>query len=196
MRVAVVSRSHVVRAGLVSLIAQLQARAVVTEAVSLDGFLADYDVAIYDLEPADHDLASRRDVRGMVAGHTQVVGLVYDEARHGGELSIGEATIPLISLAVTPAQLLALLAAVMARGRHADRRNRRLPGELTEREFRVLELIGAGLTNEAIAKELYLSVNTVKTYVRTAYRKLDVPDRAQAMLWALEHGLAGGPERS
>ena len=58
---------------------------------------------------------------------------------------------------------------------------------LTERELDILELIGTGAGNQEIADALFLSVNTVKSYVRTAYRKLCVTTRPQAVLWVLTH---------
>jgi DNA-binding NarL/FixJ family response regulator len=56
--------------------------------------------------------------------------------------------------------------------------------ELSDRESEVLALIAQGLTNAAIARELYLSVETVKTYVKRLYAKLDVHNRAQAAVAA------------
>jgi DNA-binding CsgD family transcriptional regulator len=58
---------------------------------------------------------------------------------------------------------------------------------LSEREWQVLQLIAAGCSNEEIAGELIVSVNTVKTYIRTAYRKIGAHRRSQAMLWVMEH---------
>lgn len=40
-----------------------------------------------------------------------------------------------------------------------------------------------------IASEIFVSQNTVKTYIRTAYRRIQATSRPQAILWALEHGL-------
>ena len=65
---------------------------------------------------------------------------------------------------------------------------------LTARECDIVELIVAGMSNREIGDELSLSVNSVKTYIRTAYRKMGVQRRTQAMLWALEHGLGARPE--
>jgi DNA-binding NarL/FixJ family response regulator len=59
---------------------------------------------------------------------------------------------------------------------------------LTDREAEVLALITQGKSNKEIARVMYLSVNTVKTYVRSAYRKIDVTGRSQAMVWGFEHG--------
>ena len=74
---------------------------------------------------------------------------------------------------------------------------RRAPAQaaarLTEREMSVLELVGSGLTNQDIADRLYLSVNTIKTYIRSAYRKIGVTRRTEAVLWAVRHNLTSTP---
>ena len=61
------------------------------------------------------------------------------------------------------------------------------PG-LSQRESEVLVLIGRGLSNQEIAERLYVSVNSVKTYVRQVYAKTGVTRRTQAVAWAHEHG--------
>ena len=65
--------------------------------------------------------------------------------------------------------------------------------ELSDRESEVLALIARGLTNAQIAEELYLSVETVKTYVKRLYAKLDVHNRAQAAVAAASHHLIPRP---
>jgi len=65
------------------------------------------------------------------------------------------------------------------------------PGQalgLSEREAEMLTFITRGLSNEEIARRAYLSINTVKTYIRTAYRKIGVSNRAQAVAWGFRHG--------
>jgi DNA-binding NarL/FixJ family response regulator len=61
---------------------------------------------------------------------------------------------------------------------------------LSPRESSVLALITAGLANQDIADQLYLSVNSVKTYIRSAYRKIGVTCRSQAVAWAMQHGFS------
>ncbi|HEY9634798.1 MAG TPA: response regulator transcription factor [Coleofasciculaceae cyanobacterium] len=63
------------------------------------------------------------------------------------------------------------------------------PGTLSERELEVLQLIVEGYSNPEIAKTLYLSEHTVKTYVRGIMNKLLVNDRVQAAVLALRSGL-------
>ena len=60
---------------------------------------------------------------------------------------------------------------------------------LTPRELEVLSLIGAGLTNQEIADRLYISLNTVKTYIRWAYQRIGTTRRSQAVIWVARHGL-------
>ncbi len=62
-------------------------------------------------------------------------------------------------------------------------------GELTERERDVLEQVGRGLTNDEIARELYLSPATARTYVSRLLTKLDARDRAALVVLAYETGL-------
>ena len=59
---------------------------------------------------------------------------------------------------------------------------------LSPREADVLGLIVLGLTNKQIADRLFLSINSVKTYVRNAYGKIGAANRSQAVGWAIRHG--------
>ena len=59
---------------------------------------------------------------------------------------------------------------------------------LSPREAEVLALIALGLSNQEIGDRAFLSINTVKTYVRMAYRKIGVERRSQAVAWALLNG--------
>ena len=60
---------------------------------------------------------------------------------------------------------------------------------LTEREARIMALITQGLTNQEILVQQCLSINTVKSYIRSAYRKLDITTRVEAVLWGIDRGL-------
>jgi DNA-binding NarL/FixJ family response regulator len=60
---------------------------------------------------------------------------------------------------------------------------------LSEREVEVLGLVGAGRSNPEIAEELFISLATVKSHVRHILAKLDLRDRAQAIVLAHECGL-------
>jgi LuxR family maltose regulon positive regulatory protein len=64
---------------------------------------------------------------------------------------------------------------------------------LNERELAVLELIAAGASRREAAAELFLSVNTVKTYLRSAYRKLSASNRDEAVRRARALGMLDRP---
>jgi DNA-binding NarL/FixJ family response regulator len=59
---------------------------------------------------------------------------------------------------------------------------------LTDREAEVLALITQGKSNAEVAAQTYLSPNTVKSYIRNIYRKIDVASRTQAVLWGVANG--------
>jgi len=74
--------------------------------------------------------------------------------------------------------------------RLSDKKNQ--PGEfaeLTERELEILDLIAQGHNNSVIANKLSLSIKTVQNYVSSILTKLQVADRAQAIVRAREAGL-------
>lgn len=85
-------------------------------------------------------------------------------------------------------------------GRPPDEREEVIGGDwpgraegLTHREAEVVALITQGLSNQDIAARSFLSINSVKTYIRSAYRKMNVATRSQAVLWGVSHGFT--PDR-
>ncbi len=61
--------------------------------------------------------------------------------------------------------------------------------ELTEREYEVLRLVAKGYSNKAVARELSISLSTVKTHLRHIFDKLGVDDRAQLIIKAIKEGI-------
>lgn len=59
--------------------------------------------------------------------------------------------------------------------------------KLSAREIEVLRLIGRGMSNAEIARELYLSEKTVKNHLTNIFRKIQVTDRTQAVIFAIRH---------
>jgi len=89
---------------------------------------------------------------------------------------------------LAPAVVARLVASYVERPQpQADTRSRLRP--LSEREVEVLGLVGAGRSNPEIADALFISLATVKTHVRHILAKLDLRDRAQAIVLAHECGL-------
>ncbi len=65
------------------------------------------------------------------------------------------------------------------------------PDALSVRELQILQRICRGDSNEEIAADLYVSINTVKTHIRSAYRRLGIGRRVDAIRWGARHGLVG-----
>jgi DNA-binding NarL/FixJ family response regulator len=71
------------------------------------------------------------------------------------------------------------------------------PGQvygLSQREAEMLTFITRGLSNEEIAEQAYLSINSVKSYIRNAYKKIGVRTRPQAVAWGYRHGFQSTDE--
>jgi DNA-binding NarL/FixJ family response regulator len=71
----------------------------------------------------------------------------------------------------------------------------RLEG-LSDRESEILALITQGKNNAEVAAITFLSPNTIKSYVRTIYRKIGAGSRTQAVLWGVRHGFVPGESRT
>lgn len=147
------------------------------------------DVVVYDvLRLADDDTD---ELRRLVDASKGVVALAHDlrpdltrRARCVGVAAV-------LSVSVTVDELLGVIARIAA-GEPLDEVEYasgdwlgRQEG-LTPRESEVIAMIGEGLNNEEIAARLFLSINSIKTYVRTGYRKIGAHSRAQAVRWAVE----------
>ena len=95
-----------------------------------------------------------------------------------------------------PAVQQRLVAAVINPSATADPSGpgRKPPDGLTAREAEVLALLASGLSNTDIAQRLYLSNATVKTHINRIFAKTGARDRAQAVRYAYQHGLASPTE--
>ncbi|QIK65261.1 response regulator transcription factor [Nocardioides sp. HDW12B] len=160
----------------------------------------------------DHDTAPQAVVRVAVRDDHQQVGerlrrVLAPYTDRAVVMHSAQADVSELVLALSTQDLLALLASVEASGpRLADDRAgdpaddwaagvRRSDhaSALSPREEQVVTLVAAGLPNHEIAVRLYLTQNTLKSYIRSAYRKMGVRTRAQAVAWAFSHGLAPSP---
>lgn len=67
---------------------------------------------------------------------------------------------------------------------------------LSPREVEVLSLVTMGMSNQEIADRLFLTINTLKSHIRQAYKKIGVTSRAQAVAWCMQHGFAPPEQRT
>jgi len=58
---------------------------------------------------------------------------------------------------------------------------------LTRRELEILSMVVSGATNEEIAARICISPHTVKTHIYNIFKKINVPNRLQAALWAAKN---------
>ncbi len=78
----------------------------------------------------------------------------------------------------------------MARGNMQVRVDEKQTGDLQENEWRVIREVGCGLSNKEIAAELCLSEGTVRNYLSSILNKLDLRDRTQLAIWAVQTGVS------
>jgi DNA-binding NarL/FixJ family response regulator len=199
IRVALVDDYDVVVIGLGHLFDSYGDRIVVAELDANEPVTDDVDVVLYDsfAQPeADHEdidvLVGNPHARHVAVYTWNFHPALVDAAMAKGARGYLSKTLPAHEL-VTAIEAIAAGEVVISA---APPRSRSAPGldwpgrteGLTDREAEVLALITQGKSNREIAQVMYLSINTVKTYVRSAYRKIDVTGRSQAMLWGFDHG--------
>ena len=194
LRVALAPDAPIVAAGLAAIIADGGPDTVLVE-LPRDGVgLGEIDLVLYD--PV-HEVPAA--FRGLAAwNRPTLVAFSWSVRADTVTRAQAQGAVALLSKDLEPWRLMKALRAVHSGNLvgytvsvdddlPARRRSRR-PDGLTARELEMLELITRGLSNEEIASSLYLSINSVKTYIRTAYRKIGVNRRPQAVLWGVHHG--------
>ena len=197
VRVGLISEHSVVHAGVRSMLAGYADRVTVVDI----GPAADRgaaDVVLYDVLGLHQ--RDGKDLETAVKAHPGRVLALSRELQPGlsaRALAIG--AVASVSLGAGPEELVEAIEAFAAGhledGSRADLENqaerRRQQGRdvnLTPREVDVLGLIVGGHSNDDVAAELYLSINTVKSVIRSVYRKIGVTSRSQAVAWGVEHG--------
>jgi DNA-binding CsgD family transcriptional regulator len=155
------------------------------------------DIALID--PYTRRSAPEPSIRGVPPDTARVVIYTWENRKGFVERAMANGADGYLSKALSAPELVSALVKVA----HGERlvaldqplprsgEGRRLPHELplTPRESDVVALIAAGVPNTEIARRLELSMNTVKSHIRTAYRAMGVTSRTQAVLWAVEHGV-------
>jgi two-component system, NarL family, response regulator LiaR len=199
IRVAVVNDYEIVVAGVAAMLAMHQDRVVVVELDSGLPVVSDVDVILYDTfgqvqgDAVDlEDLLTGNAVPVAIFSWNLQPDLVRRAIEHGAA--------GYVSKGLSAGEIVNAIEAIhrgetVAPPPSAETIDRQLAGEwpgrdvgLTAREAEVLALITQGLSNQEIAEQTYLSINSVKTYIRTAYRKIGVTNRAQAVAWGFRNG--------
>ena len=103
----------------------------------------------------------------LKSAHTVDVASVVRQASSGAVFHAPAAAAPVLGMAPTPER-----------------------PTLTQRERSILSAISSGRTTAAISRELWISEHTIKFHLTNIYRKLGVANRAGAIRYAMEHGIA------
>jgi DNA-binding NarL/FixJ family response regulator len=90
---------------------------------------------------------------------------------------------------ISPSMASKLLTEFAAMSKRADERQQLPAPRLTDREMEVLKLVAQGLNNRDIAKELFISENTVKNHIRNILEKLHLHSRMEAVVYAVREKL-------
>ncbi len=188
----------VVVIGVANMLEPYRDRVVVAELDTNKPVEDDVDIALYDsfAQPeSDHEEVkalienpyARRVVVYTWNFHPELVSMARDLGVHGylsKALSARELVAALES--VHAGEIVVSPSAAKSRSQAGDWPGR---GEgLTDRESEILALITQGKNNAEVAALTYLSPNTVKSYIRGLYRKIDVDSRTQAVLWGVRNG--------
>jgi DNA-binding NarL/FixJ family response regulator len=204
--VALVDDYDVVLKGVAHLFDDYRDRVVVAEIDANANVADDVDVVLYDTfaQPeSDHDqiaeLLKNPRARHVVVYTWSLQPELIEAARRLGVHGYLSKTLP-------AAELVAAIEAVNAgetviseqRGRTASSPALDWPGRregITDRESEILALITQGRSNAEVAKLTHLSPNTVKSYIRSVYRKIGATNRVEAVLYGMRHGFAPDTHR-
>ncbi|MBT0774086.1 response regulator transcription factor [Kineosporia sp. J2-2] len=197
--IALVNDYDVVTTGLAHMLDQYRERVLIAEIDTNLGVDDRVDIVLYDTfaQPESdveelRTLAENPRARRVVVYTWNFHPALIERAREQGMSGYLSKTLP-------AADLVEALEAVHAgrvvvseqapRARTAPGLNWPGRGEgLTDREAEVLALITQGMSNAQVAGLTYLSPNTIKSYIRSIYRKIGVASRTQAVLWGVQHG--------
>ena len=199
VRLAIVNDFEIVVAGVASMLAGHRDRVVVVELDSRVPVLADVDVVLWDTFA--QVVGDGVDLGHLTRSGAKVVAYTWSAHPDSVARAMAQGVAGFLSKGLTAVQLMDALEAIhggevvtspdLERGNAFG--NGDWPGRhagLSPRESEMLGFIVKGLSNQEIAEAAYLSINSVKTYVRTTYRKIGATRREHAVIWGLRHGFA------
>ena len=197
LRIAIVNDYEIVVVGIAGILQRFPEQVQVVELDSQLPIDSDVDVVLYDSFGQPQGAAL--DIEGITGGSdARLVVFSWNTQRELVEQSLAAGATGYISKSVTGEELVELLmrvhkGEVVVPGEEDELEGAfgHWPGDdlgLSPREAEVLALICQGLSNQDITQRAFLSINTVKSYVRTLYQKIGVDSRTQAVLWGIDHG--------
>lgn len=197
--VALVNDYDVVVMGVANMLDPYRERVVVAELDAREPVVDTVDIVLYDsFAQAESDgseistLVANSRSRHVVAYTWNFHPELIESARRQGAHGYLSKTLPARDLvdaleAVHAGQI--VISEPRTRSRPASGAD--WPGRhegLSDREAEILALITQGKSNAEVAAVTFLSPNTVKSYIRTVYRKIGVGSRTQAVLWGVRNG--------
>jgi DNA-binding NarL/FixJ family response regulator len=203
IRIVIADDHPVIRAGIRKFLEAKDDLAVVAEAASGPQALSLVrqhapDVLLLDMEmPDTSGVDVARELHGDPSVGTRILALsAYSRRAYvEGLLQIGAAGY--ITKDKAPAMIVEAVRAV-ARGEGrwfvSPPPPRDALDRLTDREEEVLRRMAEGASNDAIADDLHIAVNTVRNHVHNMYEKLEVHSSREAIAWAWRHGIINPPD--
>lgn len=204
IRMAVVNDYEVVVHGVAAMLRSYTDRIEVVELDADSSVVSPVDIALYDTfaQPQGDQAAVGRLVTNPQV--RKVVVYTWNLDPDLEQASLRKGASGYLSKRLTAAELVSALEAVhdgevIASAEDATKApiGGDWPGReegLTPRESEVLSLITQGLSNKEILDRTGLSINSVKSYIRSCYRKIGVTSRSRAVLWGIDHGFQ--PDRT
>ena len=204
IRVAVMDDYAVIVSGVQQMLAPYDDRVRVVELVSMLPVQSDADVLLYDTYSQEQ--VSGQPEQVIAETPAKVVLYTWHLGREVVDKALAAGAKGCLSKSLPADELVAALERVHAGevvvsddpGPGARVTAADWPGKehgMSPRESEILALIAQGLSNQEVAERAYVSINSVKTFIRSAYRKIGVQRRTQAVLWATEHDFVPYPAR-
>jgi DNA-binding NarL/FixJ family response regulator len=203
VRITLDHECELVTRGLTEMLAPYAARVVLVPGEPGGEGAADVDLTLHDFAAGLHSvpgpglLPSVRHAGRLVAYTWHPRPDLVDQALDCGVAGVLAKSLPAAAL-VAALEAIHRGEVVVEYGARLPQRDPAPEGEqlLTPREEEIVRLITQGLDNFSIAREVSLSINSIKSHIRSAYRKMGVGSRSQAVLWGVRHGFldeASGP---
>ena len=203
--IAVVDDYDVVVLGVARMLEQYPERVTVAELSTTQSVDRPVDIVLYDAfaQPETDTADLHQFLENPLAGRTVVYtwnfhARLVEQARTLGVHGYLSKALPARDLVTSLERVHAgELVVSEAPGRARSATGLDWPGRaegLSDRESEILALITQGKSNADVAGITFLSPNTIKSYVRTIYRKIGVTSRTQAVLWGVRHGFVPGEQ--